>query len=271
MKPKRKKLNKMDDEDNTFRQIYNIFLKEYGRQGWWPLLELENNPDCSNPTKSGSMQGYHPGDYDYPNTERQRFEICLGAILTQNTSWPNVEKALKGLEEKDLLTPEKILSADEDKVKQSIRPAGYFNQKAKKLKIFSEYYTSLDKKSDQEPTREELLELWGIGPETADSILLYAYKKEHFVVDAYTRRIFSRLGLVDDRKTYEETKKMFEDNLSKDTKIYQEYHALLVEHAKRYCNPKPRCEDCIIDQICKKICNKKTSENTDEHTQSEHI
>ena len=207
-------------------QIYNMLLKLYGPQGWWPLLECKG----TNPTKSGDVKGYHPNDYSYPKNNIQRFEICIGAILTQNTSWPQVEKALLNLKKLKALTPLKIKKLNLEKLKQAIKPAGYFNQKAKKLKIFAEFYTNLKGKT---PTREELLNVWGIGPETADSILLYAFKIPEFVIDAYTKRVFAKLGIIQKDEQYEKVKKLFEDNLPKDFKLYQEYHALIVEHAKR--------------------------------------
>ncbi|MFW6383300.1 MAG: endonuclease III domain-containing protein [Nanoarchaeota archaeon] len=205
-------------------QKYCELLQKHGPQGWWPLMDVKG---C-NPTKTGSSRGYHPGDYSYPKNEKQRFEICLGAILTQNTSWTNVEKALYNLYEINCIDPKKILKIDDEKLKKAIRSAGYFNQKAKKLKIFADFFIKLN----NVPTREKLISLWGIGPETADSILLYAHKKPFFVVDAYTRRIFSRLGVIDANDNYENIRKLFEDSLPRDYKVYQEYHALIVEEGK---------------------------------------
>ena len=168
---------------NKIHQIYNMLLKLYGPQGWWPLLNCKG----INPTKTGAVKGYHPNDYSYPKNDRQRFEICIGAILTQNTSWPQVEKALLNLKGLNALNPEEMKNLKLEKLKQAIKPAGYFNQKARKIKEFTDFYLSLNNKIS---TREELLELWGIGPETADSILLYAFKVPTFVVDAYTKRVF---------------------------------------------------------------------------------
>jgi endonuclease-3 related protein len=215
--------------------IYAKLLKLYGPQGWWPLLELEGTID-KNPTKTGSIRGYHPGDYTYPRTKAQQFEICIGAILTQNTAWPNVEKALLSLRERKLLTPPSIIRADVVKLAETIRPAGYFNQKAKKLKIFAEFYNDLGRRT---PTREELLSLWGIGPETADSMLLYAFRVPTFVIDAYTRKISLNLGLIGKDWSYDKIKALFEDKLQKDLERYQEYHSLIVEHAKRHYGRNP--------------------------------
>jgi endonuclease-3 related protein len=210
---------------NKIKYFYEKLLEKYGPQGWWPLLDCKG---C-NPTKTGSIQGYHPNDYSYPKNNKQRFEICIGAILTQNTSWPQVEKALIHLKKVNAINPDKIKNIKINELCNAIKPAGYFNQKAKKLKIFSEFYINLKGKT---PKRGELLALWGIGPETADSILLYAYKVPSFVVDAYTKRIFSEMKLIKKHGTYNNIKKLFEDNLEKDFKLYQEYHALIVEHAK---------------------------------------
>jgi len=207
---------------------YSSMLKNYGFQGWWPLLELHGAG--VNPTKSGSINGYHPKDYSYPKNDSQKFEICLGAILAQNTSWTNAEKALLNLQSRKLLDPKKLLSSDDNIISEAIRPAGYFNQKCRKIKIFSRFYISLGKKI---PSRKELLNLWGIGPETCDSILLYAYKKPEFVIDTYTKRMLKEMGVIDDSWTYDEIKELFEENLPRDYELFQEYHALIVENGKR--------------------------------------
>jgi len=209
----------------TIKEIYDLFLKQYGPQGWWPLISHKG----SNPTKSGSINGYHPGDYTFPRTREQVFEICLGTILGQNTAWPNVEKALLNLNKLDVIDPKRLLSLDEDVLKDAIRPAGYFNQKAKKLKGFAKFFLHL---RGRIPKRQELLDIWGIGPETADSMLLYAFKVPTFVIDAYTRRIFANLGHIDEKADYEHIKALFENNLKSDLIMFQEYHALIVEHAK---------------------------------------
>lgn len=216
------------NQNQQLLPIYSFLLKEYGQQGWWPLLGCTG---CK-PTKTGSVAGYHPGDYDLPRTRNQVFEVCLGAILTQNTGWPQVEMALRSLQERNCLDPERILHMDIEALKEAIRSAGYFNQKAKKVKIFTGYFLNLLR--DRIPAREELLSLWGIGPETADSMLLYAFRVPTFVIDAYTRRILTRLGIADEKSSYDDLKALFEQSLPKDFILYQEYHALLVEHAKRF-------------------------------------
>ena len=198
----------------------------YGPQGWWPLLEHRG----SNPTLTGRLTGYHPGDHSFPRTEAQRFEICCGAILTQNTAWPNVEKALQALAVQGLLTPREILAVDEDRLQQAIRPSGYFRAKARKLRAFCEFYLRF---SGRPPSREQLLQVWGVGPETADSILLYAYAQTEMVVDAYTLRILRHHGYQRREPNYAAAKAYCERNLPRSLADYQEFHALMVEHAKR--------------------------------------
>jgi len=209
-------------KDNIFYKIYKELYQLYGPQGWWPLTDLKSS---SNPG------GYHPLDYSYPKTSDQIFEICVGAILTQNTKWSAVQKVLENLKKENLLNPKKILKLNSSKLQNLIKSSGYFSQKSKKLKIFSKYFINLKNKI---PSRESLLSLWGIGPETADSILLYAFKVPTFVVDSYTKKIFSNLSIIDQNFDYEKIKNLFQANLYYDFRLYQEYHALIVEHAKRY-------------------------------------
>ncbi len=224
------------------RKIYNCLFDSYGPQGWWPLTEL-HEAYMTNPTKTGSIQGYHPGDYTYPQTRDQQFEIICGTLLTQNTSWTQVDKALLNLKNLNALHPEGILSLDLEVLKEAIKPAGYYNQKAVRLKNLVLWF--IESKGNI-PAREELLSLKGIGPETADSILLYAFKQPFFVVDSYTRRIVTNLRLVDEKADYCEIKSFFEESLPRDFEIYQEYHALLVEHAKRYYQKKDNYARCPL-------------------------
>ncbi|MDP2718137.1 MAG: endonuclease III domain-containing protein, partial [Candidatus Micrarchaeota archaeon] len=147
----------------------------------------------------------------------------------QNTAWPNAEKALQNLQKEKAFTPERIAKIDQTQLARLIRPAGYFNQKTRKLKIFSEFYLQ---QKGQTPSRDALLALWGIGPETADSILLYAYSQNEFVVDAYTRRIGSAQKWFPPDAPYHEIKSFFQSALQPDYRVFQEYHALLVEHGK---------------------------------------
>lgn len=229
---------------NKLTQIYDILLESYGLQGWWPLVNYKGQ----NPTKTGSLSGYHPGNYSYPKNKSEIFEIALGSIATQNTTWIQAEKVVMALNDLKALSAESVLLLDEKVLKDAMRPAGYFNQKTKKLKILAAFLRDTEYK---EPSREELLSLWGIGEETADSILLYAFSKPEFKVDAYAKRIFSRLGFFKEKVKYSEVKELFERNVPKDFKVYQEYHALIVEHAKRSClKNKPLCPECVLRNKC---------------------
>ena len=216
----------------SFNEIFKKLLDTYSYQGWWPITDYTG----TNPTKTGSTQGYHPKDYSFPRNSLEQFEIVIGAILTQNTSWPQVEKSIINLKELINLSPYEILELGEEDFKKAIKPSGYFNQKYNYLRNVSEFYISLE---DRTPERNDLLSVKGIGPETADSILLYAYGQKEFVVDAYTRRIFSYLGLINEKDSYNKIKKMFEDDFDGDVNDYQEYHALIVEHAKNHYLKKP--------------------------------
>ncbi len=207
---------------NTIQEIYSLLLERFGPQGWWPCPE------------------YHSEDYSFPKTKEEQLEIILGTILTQNTSWKNVEKALKNLKEKTELNKEKIKQLPEKELALLIRSSGYHNQKAKKIKEYLK---------NEPSTRKELLSTWGIGPETADSILLYAYKQPVFIIDTYTKRILSRLGFKEN--SYEKLQYLFEHQLPKDYTIYNEYHALLVKLAKENCKTKPECSSCPLKEKCK--------------------
>jgi len=228
---------------NQLKEIYEMLYSLYGPQGWWPLLELSNDRHI-NITKSGSLKGYHPGDYSYPRTEAQKLEICIGAVLTQNTSWLQAEKALKALKKNNLINAESLIKADPVKTKELIRPAGYFNQKYERLILLAKWLKS----HQGTPERDALLSIKGVGPETADSILLYAFRVPSFVVDAYTRRILLGLGLITEKSTYDEIKSLLESSLKKDYKTYQECHALLVEHAKRHYKRGDSIENCPLFQ-----------------------
>lgn len=211
-------------------KIYNLLLEEFGSRGWWPLY----NP------KTQEIE-YHQQIKQF----KHKLEIIIGSILTQNTSWKNVEKAVINLNKEKLVDLKNIKKVNITKLKKLIRPAGYFNQKASRLKILSNF---LEK--NHNPCREELLQVKGIGPETADSILLYAFNKPYFVIDAYTKRIFSRLGF--SFKTYEELQSFFMNNLNKNYKLFNEYHALLVELGKNYCTKNnPFCQECPLLKACK--------------------
>ena len=207
---------------NHFLDIYNSLLKHFGPQHWWP--------------------GETP------------FEVIIGAILTQNTSWDNVEKAIASLKASGKFTPEGLFKLQTDKLALLIKSSGYFNIKAKRLKnflsfLFNDYEGNIDRmlKEDGHILRHKLLNVNGIGPETADSILLYAAEYPIFVVDAYTNRIFSRHGYIPADATYHQIQELFVGNLPKDTQLYNEYHALIVRVGKELCRKTPRCNSCPIE------------------------
>lgn len=198
-----------------------VLRDHYGPQKWWPA--------------------------DSP------FEVMIGAILTQNTSWKNVEKAIRNLKVYDLLDPRKIHELDQDTLAMAIKPAGTYNLKAARLKGFVAWFLerfdgdlSRMKQSSPDRLREELLEVKGIGPETADAILLYALEMPVFVVDAYTHRLLTRHDLAMEEATYEDLKEYFERRLPRDPKQYNEAHALIVAVGKEFCRPKARCENCPL-------------------------
>lgn len=225
------------------RTVYKRLLDAYGPQGWWPLI----NYNGINPTKTGYIKGYHPGDYRFPLNKDQQFEISIGAILTQNTAWPNVEKALNNLNDFCSIQYSVIKDMDDDQLKGLIRPAGFFNQKSRYIKSYCQFFNEL---KGHVPTRKELLSIKGIGEETADSILLYAFKVPTFVIDAYTKRIFLYLGIISGKEKYRDIKRLFEDSLESDCIVYQEYHALIVEHAKRYYSKAPYgIKDSLLNEI----------------------
>ena len=206
------------------REAYDAMLAGMGRQEWWHM-----------------ERGFSP----------KEFEVCLGAILTQNTNWRNVERALELMKKKGFVTPGSVLSASQKELEEAVRPSGFYKQKAERLKIFSEFvqaYGGFDG-FRKKVTREDLLKLKGIGPETADSVLLYAIGRPVFVIDAYTKRIFTRLGFPE-QKGYEEWRALFEKGLPRDAHLYKEFHALIVEHAKRLCRKRPLCAECFLKGKC---------------------
>ncbi|MGC8765332.1 MAG: endonuclease III domain-containing protein [Brevinematia bacterium] len=219
-------------------EIYNLLKERYGNQNWWPIVE---NGECL----------YKEEFLRRERTEKEIFEIIVGAILTQNTQWKNVVITIDNLKREGLFSLNKILSTETEKIADLIRPSGYYNQKAKKLKAISELIMreggimALKKLGVQE-ARKKLLSVWGVGFETADSILLYGFNFLIFVIDAYTRRIFSRLGFISEDSDYEKIRIYFQENLPHNTEIYKEYHALIVEFGKEICTKKPRCEKCFL-------------------------
>jgi endonuclease III related protein len=206
----------------NLQPYYDTLFAHLGPQNWWPA--------------------------------RTPFEVIVGAILTQNTSWTNVERAIANLRRERLLTAAAIERVPFARLASLIRSSGYFRQKAKKLKAFArflrdEYSGSLARMfhTPTAPLREKLLAVHGIGPETADSILLYAGKKDVFVVDAYTKRIFSRHGFAPEDVPYEELRGLIESALPRDVSRYNEFHALLVMAGKNWCRPRdPRCAECPL-------------------------
>ena len=229
----------------TFLSIYSRLLAAYGAQGWWPL-----------PSKAGGKgfdaRGYHPGSYDWPRSARGRFEVVLGSILTQNTAWTNADMALRQLHRARTTTPRQILLCPTSRLARLVRSSGYFNQKAKKLKAVAAVFSRPGALTPgSAPSREQLLALWGVGRETADSILLYAFGQAVFVVDAYTRRIFTRLGALDGNETYDGIQAVFHGRLPRRAALYNEMHALVVEHAKRHCRSRPVCPGCPISRSCR--------------------
>jgi len=204
--------------------IYERLLRRYGRQGWWPA--------------------------------ETAFEVMVGAILTQNTSWRNVESAITRLKRRNLMTPARVMGVSEADLATCIRSAGYYNVKARRLRSFVSYYLaeyngSSERMADcpTEQLRAELLAVNGIGPETADSILLYALGHPVFVVDAYTRRLASCQGLAPPDAGYGRLQKVFEDGLPADPDLFNEFHALIVRHGKEYCRKRaPRCGGCPLEK-----------------------
>lgn len=206
-----------------WRDIYDRLLAAYGPSNWWP------------------------GDSE--------FEMMVGAVLTQNTAWTNVEKAIANLRSANLLSPKVIIDTRQMRLAKLIRPSGYFNVKAKRLRALCHWVNDRDGISNLHrlstaELRAALLEVHGVGPETADAILLYAFHRPVFVIDAYTRRIFSRLGLIMGTEAYETLRGVFEVALGEDTSLYNEYHALIVRHAKDTCRKKPLCQACCLAPVC---------------------
>ncbi len=206
-------------------EVHDLLLAAYGPQNWWP------------------------GDTP--------FEVIVGAVLTQNTAWRNVAQAIGNLKRENLLEPKALLHAEPDRVKALITPAGYYNVKYDRLMNLLRFLDGqgmdLEKlrRLPLDELRAGLLEVKGVGPETADSILLYAFQRPVFVVDAYTRRLFFRLGYEwMERASYDEVQRFFMEALPRDTSLYNESHALIVVHNKDTCKKKPLCEGCCLWSLC---------------------
>lgn len=215
-------------------RIYRILFDAYGPQGWWPIPSMAGR-------RGFDPGGYHPGDPLQPRTAAGRFEVALGAVLTQNTAWTNAEKALTSLLGAGVGTPEAVCSCDGSRLAALIRSSGHFNRKAGTLKAMAGIFLGR-----RVPSREALLALRGIGPETADSILLYAFRQPVFVVDAYTRRLLARIGLAEGAGSDEAVQAFFHDSLPRRPELFSEYHALIVTHAKRFCRALPVCGGCPV-------------------------
>jgi endonuclease-3 related protein len=203
--------------------VFDRLLARYGPRHWWP--------------------GETP------------FEVMVGAVLTQNTAWSNVERAIANLKAAAALDPAAIAKAPRARLAEWLRPSGYFNVKTERLQGFCRWYLAqggfegLDA-LDTPSLRHGLLGVRGIGPETADDIVLYAFARPVFVIDAYTRRIFARLGLIRGDEGYETLRRAFEHALGPDTTLFNEYHALIVAHGKERCRARPRCAGCSLDAWC---------------------
>lgn len=205
-------------------KIYHTLYGAFGPQYWWP------------------------GDGP--------FEVMVGAVLTQNTNWDNVKRAIDNLKTAKVLDPFALHEMSRERLAGLVRPAGYFNVKAKRLKHFIRFFVdeySGDvlsmKKTDTEVLRRELLHVNGIGPETGDSILLYALEKPVFVIDAYTKRVLSRHGMMDYAEPYDTFQELFHGNLGRDVRLFNEYHALFVRTGKEFCKPNPRCDGCPLERL----------------------
>ena len=203
--------------------LFATLLRTWGPQHWWP--------------------GETP------------FEVMVGAVLTQNTAWRNVEKAIANLVARDWLDADRIAGLRQRDLAGSLKPSGYFNIKAQRLQSFCRWYRQAGGYAvlAQLPTaalREALLAVKGIGPETADDMLLYAFERPVFVVDAYTRRLFSRFGLCVGDEPYEQLRSAVETAMGADVDAFNELHALIVRHAKEVCRVKPRCADCVLAGRC---------------------
>jgi endonuclease-3 related protein len=220
----------MDDPNlqRTLLFVYQHLFDKYGPQYWWPA--------------------------------EAPFEVIVGAILTQSAAWTNVEKAIKNLKASNALEPDALRKLPNDELARLIHSCGYYNVKARKLKAFVEWFGTqyndrLEKlfKQDQNSLRQQLLDIYGIGEETADAIILYAGNKPIFVIDAYTRRILGRMGIKPRKDNYAGWQQLFMDNLPADTKLFNEYHGLLVKLAKETCRTRPLCHQCCLNPTTKEV------------------
>ncbi len=283
---------------NGMVEIYTKLLREYGPQGWWPIIngktliceygtgaprdEAEMAEICigallaqntswypgvvralqqlklGRPFKKHELEAIRQAEIRKGRIREKPRKQTTDQILTQNTAWKNVEKALSNLKKEKLIDFEKLAAVETAKLALLIKSSGYYNQKAGRLQLFARHVcgcyagdvSKLLRKGVAE-LRNELLQLKGIGPETADSIILYAAGKPVFVVDAYTKRIFARIGISSESSSYDELQKLFTDNLPEDAKLFNQYHALIVELGKNVCRKKPLCGTCPLIKLCK--------------------
>ncbi len=235
-----------NERGGRLRRIFERLESVYGYQGWWPLLSRAGSPGYDD-------EGYLLGrEWRDALTPSQRYEIVLGAILTQNTSWENAKRALVALRANDLAEPKALLSADSLRLPEVIRSSGYYNQKAAKLREVSEFLRAGGYLvRGQAPERERLLSIWGIGEESADSMLLYAFGTPLFVVDAYARRLLARLGIAGEKNSYASIQRLFAESIPPNSDLLGEYHALIVRHAKVHCRKKPSCAGCPLRAGCR--------------------
>lgn len=210
----------------TYYALYQKLFAHYGPQHWWPA--------------------------------KSRFEVMVGAVLTQNTAWSNVERAIAHLKRARLLSAQAILAASPDVLAECLRPSGYFNVKAARIRSFCEWFLAQGgyrrlRHRDTPSLRQALLGVHGVGAETADDILLYAFNRPVFVVDAYTKRLLARLGLLNGSEGYETVRHTLERALARRpdrVALFNEYHALVVIHGKNHCRARPVCADCPLQKEC---------------------
>jgi len=212
----------MFDPSDVYRRLFEL----RGHQSWWPA--------------------------------ETPFEVVVGAVLTQNTAWTNVERAIAAIKEAGAMDPFVILSMQHEELAQLVRPTGYYNVKARRLHSLVQFVVEEAggevmnlARFGMEDLRRRLLEVNGVGMETADSILLYALEKPVFVVDAYTRRVFGRMGAFDPGRDYDEIRALFESALGRDSALYNDYHAQIVAHGKNVCRPRPLCTTCVLADMCR--------------------
>ena len=227
-------------------KLYSILLNHYGEQGWWPLPAHSDSP------------GFDGRGYRIPGTTRRilapqdRFSVILGTVLTQNTNWNNAERALINLHKAGIFLPGDLNKFAPEELEELIRSSGYYRQKANRIKRVAEALAPwLHSSAAAVPQRDFLLAINGVGRETADSILLYAFDVPVFIADLYTRRFSARLAGEVKLGNYEEVRNRYEKDLNPDVYIYAEYHALIVRHGKEHCAAWPKCAGCPCRGFCR--------------------